>query len=227
MSREKLEQHILQSYFFLRIGMAIIGLAFPLILLIIGLVNDDAIQPSISHYYHTLGRDIFVGALCAVASFLILYQGYSDRENIVLNLAGIFAAGVALFPTQILDTSPLQCEHLVIPKVHGVSAILFFLAIAYACIFLSSETLEEAEISEDKKNIYTIIYRVLGVFMILLPILATLFLVALRLANYITFAIEYAAIAVFSTYWIVKTVEFKETDIEPGPPSSSSINLQT
>ena len=79
MSKEKLAQHIVQSYLFLRIGMAAIGLAFPVLLLAIGGLNGEAIQPSISHYYHTSVRDIFVGSLCAIGAFLVLYKGYLSR----------------------------------------------------------------------------------------------------------------------------------------------------
>ena len=36
---------------------------------------------SISSYYHSVMRDIFVGSLCAVGTFLISYRGYDKRDN--------------------------------------------------------------------------------------------------------------------------------------------------
>lgn len=38
-------------------------------------------------------RDVFVGALCAIAVFLRSYRGYDRRDHIAGNLACVFAAG--------------------------------------------------------------------------------------------------------------------------------------
>jgi len=57
-------------------------------------------QTSISAYYWTLDpeRNAFVGVLCAVGVFLLLYKGYSWFEDRVLDLAGVSAVGIAFFP---------------------------------------------------------------------------------------------------------------------------------
>ena len=57
---------------------------------------------SMSEYYWAAAgdvvpaRNVFVGGLFAVSACLWLYKGFSPRENVALNLAGLFAVGVAL-----------------------------------------------------------------------------------------------------------------------------------
>jgi len=56
-------------------------------------------QDSISHHFHTPARDLFVGALCAVALFMFFYKGLDNIDNWLANAVGICALGVAFFPT--------------------------------------------------------------------------------------------------------------------------------
>jgi hypothetical protein len=56
-------------------------------------------QTSISAYYYTPVHGIFIGALVAVGTCLICLRGNTDAEDILLNLAGMFAPIVALVPT--------------------------------------------------------------------------------------------------------------------------------
>ncbi len=44
-------------------------------------------------------RSWFVGILFVLGIFLYLYKGFSTLENCLLNIAGLSALGVALFPT--------------------------------------------------------------------------------------------------------------------------------
>jgi len=59
----------------------------------------DCLQTSISAYYYTPVRSILVGALIAIGLCLIVIKGRGDFEDIMLNLAGMFAPVVALVPT--------------------------------------------------------------------------------------------------------------------------------
>jgi hypothetical protein len=56
-------------------------------------------QTSISAYYFTAARGVFVGAICAIGTLLIVYKGSKDTEDVLLNLAGILAFVVAFVPT--------------------------------------------------------------------------------------------------------------------------------
>ncbi|HJQ43057.1 MAG TPA: hypothetical protein VJ831_08230, partial [Jatrophihabitantaceae bacterium] len=56
-------------------------------------------QHSISAYYYTPVQGFLVGALVAIGACLIALQGNTEAEDILLNLAGMFAPVVALVPT--------------------------------------------------------------------------------------------------------------------------------
>jgi hypothetical protein len=56
-------------------------------------------QTSISAYYYTPVQGYFVGALVAIGACLICLKGNTEVEDILLNLAGMFAPVVALVPT--------------------------------------------------------------------------------------------------------------------------------
>jgi len=56
-------------------------------------------QTSISAYYFTSAHGVFIGAVCAIGTLLIVYKGSNDTEDILLNLAGILAFVVAFVPT--------------------------------------------------------------------------------------------------------------------------------
>src|SRR5216684_1487516 len=142
MKPDKLQKHILGTYFSLRIGIAIVAMLFPFILWIGGrLYVGLPLQDSMSAYYHasinqTSMRDWFVGILFAVGIFLNLYKGYSNSENIALNFAGILAVGIAIFPMQ--WNCGTDCSWF---SIHGLCAVLFFFCIAFVCIRCASDTL--------------------------------------------------------------------------------------
>src|SRR6478672_993493 len=54
---------------------------------------------SISAYYYTPARTVFVGSLCALGACLIAYKGHSPEEDVLLNFSGFMAFVVAMVPT--------------------------------------------------------------------------------------------------------------------------------
>jgi len=68
---EKYSRHT-YSYLALRkaVGWIAILLPFTLMLGVFLIFKGEIIQESISHYYHTDMRNVFVGAICAIALFL-------------------------------------------------------------------------------------------------------------------------------------------------------------
>ncbi|HEX6324202.1 MAG TPA: hypothetical protein VFZ36_10795, partial [Vicinamibacterales bacterium] len=99
---EKLRVHMFKTYDWLRIGLAALAIAMPLLLVLFAGPRLE----SMSAYYNAepagwfVSRDWFVGILWAVAALLIIYKGYDSREDHALNLAGVFAIVVALVPTR-------------------------------------------------------------------------------------------------------------------------------
>lgn len=54
---------------------------------------------SISAYYYTPARTVFVGSLCALGASLIAYKGHSPEEDVLLGFSGLMAFVVAMVPT--------------------------------------------------------------------------------------------------------------------------------
>ena len=91
-------KHITQTYVNLRVGMAAMALLLPLLLMAGSWLSTNVVfQSSISAFYHTPMRNLFVGLLVAVGSFLYLYKGFSNEENIALNFAGVFSIGLHFY----------------------------------------------------------------------------------------------------------------------------------
>jgi hypothetical protein len=62
-------------------------------------VGYDCIQTSISAYYYTPVHGFLVGSLVGIGICLVCLKGSTEIEDVLLNLAGMFAPIVALVPT--------------------------------------------------------------------------------------------------------------------------------
>jgi hypothetical protein len=127
------------SYLDLRKAVGIIGFALPFVLALGKmLLQGDGLQSSISGYYYTDMRNVFVGSLCAIGVFLISTTGYDWRDEVAGWLAGAFAIGVALVPTSPCTgaTSQDRC----IGYLHLTFAGFLFATLAYFCIKLFTQS---------------------------------------------------------------------------------------
>ena len=211
---DELQEHMLWTYYGLRVGLAAIGLALPMLLVLVGgLLHGVWLKPSISEFYYVDGgsflttRDVFVAGLFAAGLCLYLYKGFSNKENVALNAAGIFAAFVATFPTaETADTRG------VVSAIHGASAVLFFLSIAYVSVFRSSDTLRL--LAEQRRPRYRRLYMITSVAMIVSPLTALGLSFLLRPTDARIFLVETLGVWAFSAYWIVKTLEMRESSAE-------------
>lgn len=214
MTRDELQHHMFATYTTLRIGLAIIAFAFPILLWLGGRLVGLPLQDSMSAYYHAYAadgqsmRNWFVGILFAVGVILYLYKGYSYRENYALNLAGIFAIGIAVFPMQWNCGDACSTFSL-----HGTFAALFFLAIAYVCFWCASDTLHLMK-NPAREKWYRAIYRLIGIGLILTPVVALLLTLVLDQFKSFVFYGEMIGIFVFSAYWLVKSIEITTTHAE-------------
>ena len=149
------------SYLGLRKGIGYIGLFLPFVL-VIGkwmLQGFGSMQPSISDYYYTDMRNVFVGALCAIGVFLMSYRGYEKADHIAGYLASGFAIGVALFPAA--PPSNPSAVSSFIGHVHLTFAAAFFLTLAYFSLFLFTKTHPNKRMSARKKT-RNVVYRACG-----------------------------------------------------------------
>lgn len=116
-------------------------------------VGRVIIEGSLSAYFHTGMREIFVGSLCAISVFLVCYRGKERRDSIAANVAGISVFLVALFPTRersreagdtgapVLDSATLfssanAADPAYVGVVHFVAAAVFFTTLAVMSLFL-------------------------------------------------------------------------------------------
>lgn len=98
------DRDALATYRYLRIAMPV------LIVLLTASVVSQVFAPepdcwlgSISAYYYTSARAVFVASLCALGACLIIYHGNTPREDFVLNISGFLAFMVALVPTPLAE----------------------------------------------------------------------------------------------------------------------------
>ncbi len=164
----KKENPYVISYLTLRRAVGILGIALPVILVVGSVIACGCcnIQVSISNYYHTCMRNIFVGIMCVVGFFLFSYTGYDKRDNIAGHIGAVFAIGVALLPTAFKGTAhclihPLS-ENPLTGYLHLASAMLFFCVLIYFSLFLFTITKNPTP-QKKKRNL---VYRVCGYTML-------------------------------------------------------------
>lgn len=212
------------SYFVLRNGIAAIALAFP-VALIAG-VGLDHVQTSLSAYYHFSAahpdrygagtmRDVFVGALCTIGAFLLFYRGCTRREDMTLNVAGVAAVLVALFPMDWPATDSWDMS--TTSTIHFASAAIFFVMIGYVCVFRAHDTLRILK-DEVWRRRFERVYLVLGALMIAVPgaIYSVHMLTPRTQGSYVALLIELAGVVVFAAFWLVKGYEMLLVDRESG-----------
>ena len=95
-----------KTYLYLRVGLVALALFLGASLVIELAFGDTEWLGSISAYYYTPVRSVFVGTLCAMGVCLIAIKGRDrPREDLMLNLAGMCAPVVALSPTPLEDAA--------------------------------------------------------------------------------------------------------------------------
>jgi O-antigen/teichoic acid export membrane protein len=190
----------------------------PVLLILGGLLSLGGIEPSISDYYHTILRDLFVGIMFAIAIFLICYTGHRRGEgetvsdDWVTTVAGVAALGVAIFPnegrvpndTLASVTQALLGQHSA-ALAHYSSAVIFLGAVGYLAFFRFART---------AKPVRRRIYRACGVVIwgaTLLVIIASWFKIKgpaapQAMVNDWLLVLWFEAIGIwaFSIAWLVK-----------------------
>ncbi len=200
------------SFLSLRIIVGLLGVYLPAILVLGAYIVGGCtqIQESISHYYYTTMRDVFVGILFAIAIFLISYRGYQPKDNIATTLAGIFAICVALFPTT--QNQDPACtvyyidHHTARVYIHYISAVLLFTTLAYISFFLFTRGTKQ---KRKRKILRNKIFRTCGIVLIVSVILIILIRTIPSLEKSLIkynaiFWIEWLGLIAFGVSWMIK-----------------------
>src|SRR5258706_8775674 len=113
MPSSKGNESLVMSYLTHRKVIGLMGVGLPFVVSIGAmLLSNTGIQRSLSAYYYTGMRDVFVGILWAIGFFLLSYNGYAQVDNIAGNLGCVFAIGVAIFPMA-PEAGPTELERLI------------------------------------------------------------------------------------------------------------------
>lgn len=87
------------SYLLLRVLIGVIAVLLPFALVLVNWGIGHGFQTSMSGYYYTAMRNIFVGSLCAIGVFLVSYDGYDLADRLITDVAGLCTICIAFFPT--------------------------------------------------------------------------------------------------------------------------------
>jgi hypothetical protein len=120
-----------KTYLYLRVGLVALAVFLGASLVIELAAGDTRWLGSISAYYYTPVRSVFVGTLTAMGVCLIAIKGRDKpREDLMLNLAGMCAPVVALCPTPLEDVAACGGETRCVPDafvpgvVNNIEALL-------------------------------------------------------------------------------------------------------
>ncbi len=193
------------SYLGLRKFIGCLGIALPFVVLLGKIVFDGSgIEPTISDYYYTVMRDVFVGLLCAIGIFLLSYRGYDRSDEIAGDIAGCAAIGVAWAPTTPAVIAGPHDQLLGI--CHYVFAAVFFATLAYFCLALFRKTDSPAAMKPRKKTrngVYTVCGWVILAFMIAIAVYKFSGTTAFG-AFPLVFVLETVMILAFGISWLIK-----------------------
>ncbi|UCB44556.1 MAG: hypothetical protein JSV25_10065 [Spirochaetota bacterium] len=197
------EQHT-HKYLALRRAVGLIGILMPFTLMLgnFFIFGGEIVLRSISHYYHSDMRNVFVAALCSIALFMFFYSGYGKRDRGAGILAGVLTLGVVFFPTTLAGPIDLT------GRLHYVCAGLLFLLLALISLFHFPK-----KRSGSAKQVTDKIQVVCGVLMIACVIAIALYFSFIRVEGSETcfvFVAETVALVFFGVSWLTEGLDLKK-----------------
>jgi hypothetical protein len=236
----------LKSYLFMRALIGVIGIIMPISLIVFDslLTKHVSVRGSLSGYYHSGVRDIFVGSLCAVAVFLITYKVFEHNlDNTLSTLAGLGALGVAFFPTgrpegATFPPTPFQeyAGEVNVKFVHYTSAAIFILSLALISLMFGLREAKRSQQTRAKPARLSPTFWKNFHFGCTVAIFAGVgFIVVTQavhwFANYSLFVGEVVAVVAFGLSWFAKGLELLDLlglkGTEPTPDAKEKVEVAT
>jgi hypothetical protein len=145
--RDSSTNRLVIDYLYLRKTVGWIGTLLPIVLIAgNAMLFTTDLPDSMSGYYYTHMRNVFIGALCALGVFLIAYAGYDEWDRWITNIAGAGVIGVAFCATKPTvcaahartclppSVSSLSLGQQIVGDVHLGFAALAFLALGVMAV---------------------------------------------------------------------------------------------
>jgi hypothetical protein len=140
-----------------------LGMLLPWIVVLL----TNGFPGSISATWYTNACTPFMIILGSASILLICYKGYTKLDDILLTCSGIAGLCICLFPCAGSGISgeigTFLIDVRISAKIHNISAIVFFVLLAYNSFFLFTKS--SGEMTKNKK-IRNVIYRICGVGMV-------------------------------------------------------------
>ena len=203
------KNQLIVSYMVLRRTVGWIGTLLPIVLLLGNALIFHASRPdSMSGYYYTGMRNIFVGSLCALGVFLVAYNGYDDVDRWITNVAGAGAIGVALFPTK-PAVPHLSAGQQAIGDIHVVCAAVTFIALGLMALRFATGGPVTPGLPGQPPPFArdNVVYRISGATIlscVLLAALSNLLPASVKAHWPLLFIFEALAVFAFGVSWFVK-----------------------
>jgi membrane-associated phospholipid phosphatase len=208
---------VVLSYYTMRRTVGIIALTLPFVLAAGSILAalllpghhlpHPLLQRSISDYYYTPMRNLYVGSLWSIAAFLACTRGYDLRDEITGYLAGACALGVAVCPSFNPRSNSYTPEEFAFGLIHTAFAALMYLMLAYICIFLFRKSSPERPFTRrkrDRNRIYGACGLIMVACMIAMISLTILTTVERRHPSHWLFWCESLALCAFGIAWLTK-----------------------
>lgn len=203
----KLDSSLVIDYLTLRKAVGVLGILLPfLVSLGALLIFQTSLQDSISAYYYTGTRNVFVGTLWAIGIFFFSYKGYERKDDVAGDMACVFAIGASLFPTA-PECESCNYNHLA-SDLHWVFAALLFLTLSYFSLFLFTKTDATKTPTRQKLQRNTVYkacgYTMLACILLILPVKLVPDIAAATEKYDPVFWLEAITIVAFGVSWLTK-----------------------
>lgn len=213
---------------------AVLAFFLPLFLIGWSIANGQPLRGSISEYYFTPVRDVYVGTLCALALFLWSYRGYHPTnpelraDRIVAKIASIAAALTALAPLKPREDgwtcTMLQCVFGVNITywVHNIAAAVFLFALAIFCLVL----FPMSAIPDRDVNRNLVVYGISGATMVIAVLLMVLWTflpveIYFMLGRYKPILLlETIALLAFAASWLLRSRAVENAALSRNRPAA-------
>lgn len=138
------------AYRWLRRTIGELGICLPLVVAGVSWLGTpgSSLQPTISDYYNTEVRGLFVGILTALAVLLFAYPGYDEDDDLAGNIAGTLAMCVLLCPTRAVGDDTWRAQ--LLSFIHLASAAGLFATLALFCFVLFRRTEADRKVTRTR-----------------------------------------------------------------------------